>query len=216
MDCMRRERKQKEKKKKSLGAAVTFWESDFSSSSSSFAALEPRAQLQGPAPFFLEGRGGGAGGRKSGKVFLSSIPRMPLCPPFDRLEFFFFFSFYFTTDVSSQASASPLQPSLPPSFLPIKVQVVTTVWHSLCACGFCGPGRPPSSWGTLLVTLGPLPARRWETGEGQEMSAASPPRPPSLPRQRVCVSQSPFKTTGHMGAEWLTPTLKASWQTAPE
>lgn len=73
-----------------------------------------------PPPFF---RGGwkGACGRKLGEVFLSAIPRMPLCPPFDRLGFF---SFFFTTDVSSQASTSPLPPPPPssPSF-PLKCKL---------------------------------------------------------------------------------------------
>lgn len=148
--------------------------------------LSPEHNYRDRPLFFGGGKGGG---RKSGEVFLSSIPRMPLCPPFDRLKFFFFF---FLRRMFHHRRARPLSspPSLPPS-------------HKSASCHdgvafimrlrFLWAWPAPSSWGTLLVTLGPLPARRWETGEGQEMSAASPPvLPPSLANKSVC-HKAPLK-----------------------
>lgn len=43
---------------------------------------------------------------------------------------------WFMVDVSSYAASVRARDVLPP--LSIKVQVVTTVWHSLSACGFAG------------------------------------------------------------------------------
>lgn len=46
--------------------------------------------------------------------------------------------FWFMGDVSSDTASVCARDVLPP--FSIKVQVVTMVWHSLSACGFCGPG----------------------------------------------------------------------------
>lgn len=62
--------------------------------------------------------------------------------------------FWFMEDASSYTASVCARDVLRP--FSIKVQVVTMVWHSLSACGFCG-AWPLSSWGASVVTFS-LPA----------------------------------------------------------
>lgn len=136
--------------------------------------LSPEHNNRERTPFFGGGRTG-ACGRKLGEVFLSAIPRMPLCQPFDRLGFFHDGCFITGEHVLSLVPPPSIPPFHPPS-------------HKSASChdGVAFIMRLRSLWawpagGTRLVTLRPLSAQRWETGEGQKMSATSLSPTPTLP-----------------------------------
>lgn len=75
--------------------------------------------------------------------FLYDIPQMPHCPLFDRLVYGGCFI------ICASVRARDVLP-----LLSIKVQVVTTVWHSLSACGFAD--LAPKQLGSIGCHIQPV------------------------------------------------------------
>lgn len=124
----------------------------------SFPAIKLQAQLQGNCPSLVV--------VINQLRFPYGIPRMPHCPLFGRLVY----EGCFIICASVRA-----RDVLPP--LSIKVQVVTMVWHSLSACGFCGPCTRAAGEHWLSQSA----SRRGERWEGRRW-VLSPP---------VCVVKPP-------------------------